>query len=514
MVIYRKIAAYWEEHPLTSVILLAIFFRLLAVIFAKGWGMLDDHFLVIESAQSWVDGQDSDDWLPGSPDNTGPTGHNFFYPGLHFLLFTFFRFIHLEDPQFKMVIVRFLHAAWSMITVYYGYKITRSLGGEKSARWGGLLLAIYWFMPWVSVRNMVEVVCIPFLILAVWTIIRKPAESKRLIDFFIAGLMLGLAFNIRIQTVFFSIGIGLVILMKGQWKEVIFLTIGALLPVVIIQGTIDYFIWGRPFSEIMGYIRSNITDARSYINLPWYNYFLVIFGFLIPPVSFFLFFGYLRFWKKYLIPFLPVALFFIFHSLFPNKQERFILPVLPFIIILGVIGWNEFIKKRELSFTWSKWIRGCWIFFWIVNLVLLVPVTFTYSKKARVDSMTYLSKYKNINYFLVADAGNNPELFPLFYLGQWPHIYDQLMDNETTDSLIIRASRAPFGKQPRFILFSAEEDLRKEVIKARKSFPFIVYETTIEPGLIDKFVKWLNPINKNRTVYIYRNTLFYPQKIN
>ena len=86
MLIIKRANQFWEEKPLPVIIILSIFFRLIAVIFAKGWGMLDDHFLVIESAQSWVDGFDYNDWLPGSPRNTGPTGHSFFYQGFHFLL--------------------------------------------------------------------------------------------------------------------------------------------------------------------------------------------------------------------------------------------------------------------------------------------------------------------------------------------------------------------------------------------------------------------------------------------
>jgi len=289
--------------------------------------------------------------------------------------------------------------------------------------------------------------------------------------------------------------------------------VGSLIPVIIIQGTIDLIIWGRPFAEILGYVSDNILHANSYLTMPWYNYFLVIFGILIPPVSLFLFFGYLKTWKKHLIIFLPVAVFFIFHSSFPNKQERFILPVIPFILILGTIGWNNFVSSSSFWNNRKRLLKGCWIFFWALNIAGLLIVSVMYSKKSRVETMLYLSKYNEINYFLVADAGNNPELFPRFYLRQWSHVYDELLPGETTDSLIIRASQAPPSKQPSFILFSAENDLAKEVIKARKSFPFIVYETTIEPGFIDNFVKWLNPVNKNRTVYIYRNRVFFPKKI-
>jgi hypothetical protein len=510
---YKRFQTLWEEKPLVLILVIAVLFRLIAAIFAKGWGMLDDHFLVIEPAQSWVDGEDYNDWLPGSPRNTGPTGHNFFYPGLHYLLFSLFRFIHLEDPQVKMFFVRIIHAGWSLLTVYLGYKIAKKAGNDKSARLTGLLLAILWFMPWLSVRNLIEIVCIPFLMLAIWQIINNPEKRNQFMVFLIAGLFLGMAFIIRIQTSFFSIGLGLAILIQGKWKELGGLILGSLIPPVIIHGTIDLFIWGRPFAEVIGYVTGNIIDATSYVNMPWYNYFLVIFGILLPPVSFFLFYGYFKNLRKHLIIFLPVAIFFIFHSCFPNKQERFILPIIPLIIILGTIGWNDLVSRSSFWKKRRRLLNGCWIFFWSVNIILLILVSVVYSKKARVETMTYLSKYQGIHCFLVADEGNSPELFPCFYLKQWPHIYDELLPGENTDSLIIRASKAPFFKQPRFILFSAEKDLSKQVIKARKSFPFIVYETTIEPGFMDRFIRWLNPVNKNRTVYIYRNTRFIPLKI-
>jgi hypothetical protein len=350
-------------------------------------------------------------------------------------------------------------------------------------------------------------------VLAIWQIVSKQDKQNQIPVYLLAGIFLGLAFNIRTQTAFFAIGLGLATLIQGKWKELAALIFGSLVPVIIIQGTIDFIIWGRPFAEILGYFSDNIVHANSYLTMPWYNYFLVILGILIPPVSFFLFFGYIKNWKKHLIIFLPVAVFFIFHSSFPNKQERFILPVIPFIIILGTIGWIDFVSTSTFWKKRKQLLRGCWIFFWIVNITGLLIVSNVYSKKARVETMSYLSKYKGINYLLVADAGNNPELFPCFYLEQWPHIYDEFTGNETTDSLIIRSSRAPLKKQPSFVLFSAENNLANEVIKARKSFPFIVYETTIEPGFMDRFIRWLNPVNKNRTVYIYRNTVFFPKKI-
>ncbi len=49
---------YWNEYPLVVIMMAAVLFRLLAAIFSMGWGMLDDHYLVIESSGSWTDGFD------------------------------------------------------------------------------------------------------------------------------------------------------------------------------------------------------------------------------------------------------------------------------------------------------------------------------------------------------------------------------------------------------------------------------------------------------------------------
>jgi hypothetical protein len=508
-----RLKKQWEINPLLMIMGAAIFFRLLSVIFAKGWGMIDDHFIVIESAQSWVDGKDYNSWLPGSNDNTGPTGHNFFYPGLHYLLFTFFKLIRLNDPQTKMLIVRFIHGAWSLITVYFGYKIAEKTGSKRSARLAGLLLAVFWFMPWLSVRNLVEIACIPFIILAIWFIIRHEEDRGIQSAYFLSGLFLGFAFNLRPQTVFFTVGLGIAVLIRGKWKETIALFLGTVVPIILIQGTIDYFIWGKPFIEIITYFKVNFRDSAGYITLPWYNYFLVVLGVLIPPVSLFLLWGFLRTWKKFLVIFLPVALFFALHSAFPNKQERFIFPIIPLIIISGVVGWIELRESSAFLQKRKKLVRGCWVFFWIVNTILLSGVSMVYSKRARVEAMTYLSRYEGIHHLLVIDSQDSPEMFPRFYLGQWPQMYDELKEGENTEELMIRVSKLPAVSQPQFVLFTGETNDPKQVIHARKWFPFIVYETSVEPGLVDKIVHWLNPINKNRQIFIYRNIQYFPKKI-
>src|ERR1035437_10423010 len=149
MKMVQLLKKYWAEKPLALILGSAIFFRMLAVIFSKGFGMFDDHFLVIEIAQTWVDKiYGYNNWLPfGGNTSSLPSGHSLFYTGLHFLLFKGLETIGILDPQTKMYIVRFLHGLFSLLTVYYGYRIAEFYGGMKVARIAGILLAILWFMP-------------------------------------------------------------------------------------------------------------------------------------------------------------------------------------------------------------------------------------------------------------------------------------------------------------------------------------------------------------------------------
>jgi hypothetical protein len=109
--------------PLQQLLLLGGIVRLISVIFSKGFGWHDDHFLIIESSQSWVDGY-YNYWLPTEEEpNRDPQGHALFYIGIHYYIFKFFKVIGLVDPQVKMFFVRLLHAGWSMLLLKYGYLI-------------------------------------------------------------------------------------------------------------------------------------------------------------------------------------------------------------------------------------------------------------------------------------------------------------------------------------------------------------------------------------------------------
>lgn len=499
----QLIKKYWEDKPLALLLFIGGFFRLLAALFAKGYGMSDDHFLVIEPSQSWVDGYDYDNWLPVITKGlTQASGHSLLYPGLHYLLFSFFKIIGIVNPDIKMMMVRLIHAAYSMIVIIAGYKITERISNKNTARLAGLLLSICFFMPWLSVRNLVEVVCIPPLMMATWYVIKYDKDNYR--SGLYAGAMLGLAFCIRFQTAMFISGFGLALLFMQRWKSISWLVLGFVISVGIVQMVTDVLIWKKPFVEFAEYVRYNMENSESYGVSSWYKYLLLISGILIPPMSIMLMLGFLKTWRKYAIIFLPAFLFFVFHSSFPNKQERFIMPIIPFLIIGGMIGWQELLQSTTKAWL-SKLNRIAWIVFFVLNTIPLLVVSVSYSKRSRVESMLYLYHKGDTQTICVEESiHSSVTLPPLFYLGKWGNVYD-LSSTRTMDTLLCDMQMTKTKTDlPQYVLFNQEDDLEKRVDAFKKYFPNITFETEIKPGFIDALLHKLNPHNANFTIYIYK----------
>lgn len=500
----------WNTKPLILILGLAFIARMVSVIWAKGFGMHDDHFLIIEAAQSWVDGTDYNNWLPKEDGSNTPSGHSFFYVGVHYFLFQFLEAMGFYNPGFKMFIVRLLHAVFSLISVWIAFLFVKRYGSIQDARMAGLLLAVYWFMPWLSVRNLVEVVCIPFLMAGTYLAIRSDEDSMPWYGYILSGLILGIAFSIRYQTILFSGGVMLALCFHKKWLGGILVGLAYVAMMALIQGIPDYLIWGKPFVELQEYIRYNIVHSDDFVNSPWYSYLLLILGILIPPVSIYFLVGFFAAWKKHLLIFLPVALFLVFHSIFPNKQERFVLPLIPFLIMAGISGWNLLGQKWKSIFMGRR-IRAVWIFFCIINLLLLPLVSTMYSKRARVESMEYLSVYQDIRTIIVDERPkygiNYP---PEFYLGQWISVIERSKGDDIED-LEQRLSFFAPEDNPRFVLFYDDKELIDRVEEIRSLIPGLVFEKRIRPGMIDAFMHWLNPNNANQSIFIYRNTAFIPE---
>ncbi len=489
---------YLKNESLKSMLFVALLLRLISVIFAKGFGMFDDHFLIIEDAQLWVNASDYSYLLPWNRPNPIPKGHSFFYAGINYLFLWILKFIGINNPDTKMYFIRLIHAVYSLLIVSLSYKITLKLSDKKSANLVGWVLAFAWFMPWLSVRNLVEVVSIPPLLASIWLLIRN--DNKSFYKYFIAGFIGALAFSIRFQGSLFIGGIGLVLLFTDKFKYTVYYALGALTSVILIQGGIDFIVWKRPFVQFYTYVEYNLNNSGAYPNGPWYNYILLLVAFFVPPWGLMLLTGFVKTKKKWLIVFVPTFIFLAFHSYFPNKQERFIFPILPMYLMLGVMGWNALLDGKLHTKFWQKFTKVSFIFFLLINFIVLPYISTSYYKRARVEAMLYLYNKAPLNAVVVEGTNENgSKLLPIFYSGEknWDANFININSKEDYSRLTY------YRDSIDYVLFFAKDNLDNRIKAIEDKIGPIKREFVAYPSSMDKLLQRMNHHNANDIIFVY-----------
>ena len=482
-----------------QIMFLAIFFRLLAAIFSKGFAFLDDHFEIIEMANKVV-----------LHEPLAATGEvyifSLLYPFLHVIIIWICNFIGFTDPEIQMLATRLVHAAVSLVTVFCAYRITNKLTKDENiAKIVALSMAVFWIFPFMCVRNLREFFCVPFIFLAYDYLINNDGKISKISHVLLASFLFALAFDIRYQIVFIPLGIGLVLLCsKTNSLKAIYFGIGFLVSVCITQLLFDWFYWGDPLASLMAYSDYNAKNSHLYPQGDWFMYILTVGGVLLAPACFLIFIGYFKVWKKYLILFLPSLLFFVFHSYFPNKQERFILPFIPMILMLGLIGFNEFYIENNQKNWVKKLTKGLVIWFVVLNTIGLIVFTFTYTKRSRVESMVYLYQKGDVVNIIEDSEGGLPYL-PIFYLGKSINYYEINNDKSAID--LQNEIKLGLKPKPNYIIFTGSDNLAIRLNKIKTIYPNLKHEIDIEPSFVDNIAFVLNPKhNVNETWFIYKIT--------
>ncbi|MCT4562527.1 MAG: glycosyltransferase family 39 protein [Crocinitomicaceae bacterium] len=484
----------WKNYK--TLLFLGLIIRLVAAIFSEGYGMHDDHFLIVEASTSWVDGYDYNNWLPWSEGNQGhPEGHSFTYVGLNYLLFYLLKLIGLVDPYWMMLVNRIVHALFSMLIPIYGIRIAEKLMNQTIAKQVGWVLALLWIVPFISVRNLVEVTAIPFLMMGTWFLIRERGKW----DFLLAGLIMGMSVSFRYQVGVFLIGIALYYLIRWEWKKMIHFCIGVLLTFVLTQGLVDFLIWGYPFAEFWGYVTYNMKEGTQYMaNSNYFMYFYVCFGVLLFPLGILALPAYFASAKKYFFLFLPTFLFLIFHTLYPNRQERFIATILPFVILLAIAVMNVWQENGK----WAKVYRFSWRAFWVLNIPLLLFFSITSSKVSRVESMyaLYGNDLENEAILVEASGDASISMLPKFYGKAW---YARFYERTTQEQLPNLNESARFD----YIFFVGKERIEERIQEYDTIYPNKELVRKCIPSLMDRALHSLNPRNSNEYIEVWKTNV-------
>ncbi len=493
-------------HPLLLCLLVALILRLPAVIFSRGYMASDDHFETVQIAYDGIQkGLLNDDgtlrWERVAPDNIGRSP---LYVLFLFALMKLQFWIGITGLDAMMYFIRLIHALLSLLTVYFGMKyIADSTQSRHAALAGGLILAGHFLMPYLAVRNLIEQVSADLLVPSVYLAYKGfHSRDNRLL--MLAGILGGLSWMIRFNTGLAVLPIPFVLRYQArQVRPALYFAAGGLL-VVLFSGSLDIqFLgsFGRSSLNIME--RFLFPSGPPPLPQPFWIFAVLILGILIPPFSFY-FVGSIfnrTTLNKHLVAFTAAACFFIVHSIITHKEERFMVPIFPLLVILGIVGLHEWLSSGKLSAGHRKFLKGSAVAALALNILFLPIFTFNYAHRGTVDSMVYLSKQSDVRLYLV-DRTERKLLAPYSYAGintAMPILLDRW---ETLDTAAERVNW--FDSVNYIVVFS---DTAQEMHRQRLSTYFgemtPVYHAP--PSLVDMLLHFLNPRhNHTNEAWVYR----------
>ncbi len=468
-------------------ILIGLALRILAAVFSPGYAMHDDHFVIEDGPFRWFL-EDHGGWF----DRDVPPGHSVVYPGIIYGILVACINVGITDPQTQMLVMRILHALLATLTIPLAAAIARRIGSEDSARAAAFLVAVFWILPFLSVRNLIEVVSITPLMAGVYLALRR-ANVR---DVLLAGLAFALAFVFRYHTAVIPATMIVVLAWRKERRMALLFGLSFVLAICLTQGIVDLIVWGQFLVAPATYWMNFVTGSDAYANGPIYQYLLLIVGLLIPPTSLILLWCLFKDKRpalRYEV-LLPILVFVLAHSLIANKQERFIIPVVPLLLVAVAVAWTD--RTSQFPRT-TTWMNIAWLWFWIVNSSLLGLFTFSYSKRSRVESLTYLERLPGVE--RVAVIAKPGVFVPWFYLGH----------KRTTLTVLTDTTSASWKDLPTlapthvvFYDVASRDALLRRVDSLTPGR--LIQLTEIEPGLLDATLHWLNPRgNKNEVSVVY-----------
>jgi len=464
---------------------------LVAAVFSQGFLASDDHHVVINAA----------DQIAGGTGLPTMYARSALFPGVIGAIMAVTRGIGIHDPGVEMLIVRLLQAAYSLLAVYFVYKILERSVGRDGATLGGLLTAAFFAMPVTAVHQLEESVCQVPLLAALWWWQRAEGEAPQRPPLAngwaaLSGVALGLALILRFPLVGLVAAFVMVALLRP--RPVTLVTKLAFLAgigwIVVLQGYSNSLInheWWYSFVHRLGpmlHPQRMAVEAEGYPSSPPWHYVLTLLAALIPPVSVLLLAAAVKGGRHVPLVGIAALAFLVSHSLIANKQERFLLPILPLLFILIVAGLPWLAARVARAY------RGMWLYFWIVNGAFLIVMTFSFAKKDRVAPLLYVYRRHDATGVLVAQY-NQTFTVPKYYLGRpAPALL------VVTRGDAVRPPAAPINY---VILYSDTPDTDQAVLAAALDKQLTLVKTIV-PSLADRLAHAINPRhNKARTAAIY-----------
>jgi len=481
-----------QERPLLAVLILAALVRVTAAIFSRGFLAIDDHHVLVDAAERLVSG------LGLEVEHK----RSILYPGVVALIMRATGAVDDPSPATQLLVVRLVQAAYSLFTVSLVYRILERTATPRTALLGGLLVATFFALPITAVHQFEEAVCQVPLLASCWWLLRARDDPRGGTFALLAGTALGVALIVRFPLISFVVPFALLALWQEPDRQRGALFLGGLALVLTLQGLSNHLInheWWYSFRIYYGPLvhwpPRILTDPGGYPQGAVWTYAAALVGLFVPPFSLLFLTAAARGGKDLALLGVPTLVFLVAHSAIANRQERFLLPVLPVIILLAALGFGP-VAAWLAARSWSRVYGWLWKYYWAVNTVLLAGTLFVYGKKDRVAPLVYVQARHDATGVVVVQY---TYLFPVpvYYLGRPrpPVIVFADRNRLAQDAQAVRAA----SPAPNYLILysdSAEADAARleRALGAR-----LEREATVTPSLGDELAHLVNPRRNHAT---------------
>ncbi len=354
---------YSLEQHLFIAIALGLLFRIFASFFVYTPMALDDlgHY--------WLPAIRMADGLPMNlPEYRAPL--------LPYILWIFIKTADVlgfgSDPINRIYSMNLGLGLFSLLGIVGAYYYCKGAIKQNNKYFSVLLyfFSIYAVMPYISTRAGGEFFCISFLMLGIGLL----KYEKTFLGFFFIGIAVLFRYQLGIIYIFYGL--------YGFKRKTIINALVVGLILLTIESLVDLSYGRQMLGTLMAYIAENQKPYRS---MTWYNFILFTLALCAFPLSCVMINKIKVVYSKHKEAVIAILIIIISHSLVPHKEERFIMPILPFLFIFMSSLWSESAEQKYSRIIFSP-------AFLIINTFFLILASFIPSQTGRIDPLLDANK--------------------------------------------------------------------------------------------------------------------------
>jgi phosphatidylinositol glycan class B len=253
-------------------------------------------------------------------------------PGFISAWLSMFRSLHVDHPSIYIPFIKTLFCIFSVSLVYSAYVIGRNLASETAGRLAAIFACVWWELIYFAHKPTPEVLATYCLIGALACVVRQGKPWS-----IVSGLLCGLALALRFQYAPAILIVGLYACLIWKTRDIL-KSASAFLLVIGTAGFVDYVTWGSFFASYYNnYLFNKVNNVSTLFGTkPAYYYAVAI---AVTSAGIFCITGLLslaRLRTTWLL-LACVGSIVVSHSLLPHKEYRFVLAVIPLLLILTAI---------------------------------------------------------------------------------------------------------------------------------------------------------------------------------